>query len=113
MGSADQNFYTRTYMRAGWEQEARAVQRLWLDGDHEAATAHVPDEMVLHTHLLGDDAQVMERIRAYRDAGITTLRLNPQGADLRAQNETLAHALQLVGQLNDPDTEKARKGSQQ
>ena len=99
MGSAKTNFYTQAYIRAGWEDDARAVQALWLEGKRDAAAARVPDEMVLRTHLLGNDAQVLERIRAYRDAGITTLRLAPQGADLAAQNETLARALELVAQV--------------
>ena len=111
MGSAKQNFYTRAYMRAGWQEEARAVQRLWLDGEREAAAARVPDEMVLRTHLLGDDTQVLERIRAYRDAGITTLRLAPQGDDLAAQNDTLTRAMKLVAQVNAQNTSEATEGS--
>src|SRR5262249_5292062 len=96
MGSRRHNFYNDAYRRAGFEDTAVEVQRLWLDGRRDEATARVPDEMVLTTNLLGTEAMVRRRIRAYRDAGITTLRVEPAGATLSERIDTLARVMQLV-----------------
>lgn len=79
MGSAKTNFYNAAYRRAGWADVAEEVQRLWVSGDKEAAVRAVPDEFVLATTLVGTDAMVRDRIRAYATAGITTLRIGMQG----------------------------------
>ncbi|HJQ96195.1 MAG TPA: LLM class F420-dependent oxidoreductase, partial [Acidimicrobiia bacterium] len=71
MGSAKTNFYNEAFQRAGYEELAKRVQSLWIDGRRDEATALIPDELVLQTNLLGTDGMVAERIRAYRDAGIT------------------------------------------
>jgi hypothetical protein len=39
---------------------------------------------------------VRERIRKYRDAGVTTLRLQPDGRTLKERLETLGRAVDLV-----------------
>ena len=100
MGSKEHNFYNQAYQRAGYEEEALAVQRLWLAGERERAAALVTDEMVLHTNLLGTDAMVKDRIRAYRDAGITTLRVQPEGATLAERLETLGRVTDLARQVS-------------
>src|SRR5262245_8976825 len=96
MGSRQHNFYNEAYRRAGYEDAAVEVQRLWLDGRREEAAAHVPDEMVLQTNLLGTEAMVAARIRAYRDAGVTTLRVEPDGATLDERLAILGRVLDLV-----------------
>jgi F420-dependent oxidoreductase-like protein len=99
MGSRRHNFYNEAYRRAGYEDAAVEVQRLWLDGRRDEAAARVPDEMVLRTNLLGTDAMVAARIRAYRAAGITTLRVEPEGAALDARLATLGRLLDLVRRM--------------
>ena len=96
MGSRQHNFYNEAYRRAGYEDAAIEVQRLWLDGRREEAAARVPDALVLQTNLLGSDAMVAARIRAYRDAGVTTLRVEPEGATLAARLATLGRVMDLV-----------------
>jgi F420-dependent oxidoreductase-like protein len=96
MGSREHNFYNEAYQRAGYQEIARTVQSLWLEGKREAAAEFVPDELVLQTNLLGTEAMVLERIRAYRGAGVTTLRVQPQGATPREQLETLGRLVELV-----------------
>ena len=54
MGSATTNFYNDTFRRAGWEEEAREVQRLWLERRREEAAAAVPDDLILRSNLIGD-----------------------------------------------------------
>ena len=66
-----------------------------------------PDEIVLQTNLLGTDAMVKERIRAYRSAGVTTLRVEPEGQDLRERLTTLEHIVDLVSAANRERVETA------
>jgi alkanesulfonate monooxygenase SsuD/methylene tetrahydromethanopterin reductase-like flavin-dependent oxidoreductase (luciferase family) len=96
MGSAETNFYNAAYRRAGFEDAAREVQRLWVTGDKAAATAAVPDELVLGTNLIGDSAMVAERIRAYAAAGVDTLRLGVTGRTVSDRITNLEQAVDLV-----------------
>jgi F420-dependent oxidoreductase-like protein len=96
MGSREHNFYNAAFQRAGYEEEARAVQRKWLEGDRRGAAELVPDEMVLKVNLLGTPEMVRRRMQAYRDAGVTTLRLDPRGGGLRERLETLGRAVELA-----------------
>ena len=101
MGSASTNFYNEAYQRAGWEDVARESQALWVAGKRDQAIAMIPDEMVLGTNLLGDEAMVRERLVAYRDAGVTTIRLSPGGSDLASRLETLGRAMDLVAEVSE------------
>ena len=96
MGSRQHNFYNDVFKRAGYEDAAVEVQRLWLDGRREEAAARVPDELVLKTNLLGTEAMVRKRLETYRQAGITTLRVEPAGDSLDARLATLGRLLELV-----------------
>ena len=96
MGSRRNNFYNEAYQRAGYAEIAVEVQRLWLDGRRDEAAARVPDDLVLKANLLGTEEMVRRRIRAYRDAGITTLRVDPEGPALPQRLETLARLVDLV-----------------
>ena len=96
MGSATTNFYTDAFKRGGWEATALEVQRLWIAGRRPEAIAKVPQEMVMQANLLGDTEMVRKRIRAFRDAGVTTLRVSPQGRDLAEKLATLGRVVDLV-----------------
>ncbi|HEY5726502.1 MAG TPA: LLM class flavin-dependent oxidoreductase, partial [Methylomirabilota bacterium] len=96
MGSARHNFYNDAFRRAGYADAAEEVQRLWLAGDRNEATARVPDELVLKTNLLGTEAMVRARLAAYRAAGITTLRVEPAGKTLDERLATLARLIALA-----------------
>ena len=54
MGSADTNFYNDAFKRAGYEEDARAIQSLWLAGKRKEAAARVPDAMVTEFQILGN-----------------------------------------------------------
>jgi F420-dependent oxidoreductase-like protein len=99
MGSRQHNFYNDAFKRAGYTDVALEVQRLWLDGQREEAAARVPDELVLKTNLLGTDAMVRRRLQLYRDAGVTTLRVEPAGETLDQRLATLGRLLTLVRAL--------------
>ena len=99
MGSRRHNFYNDAYRRAGYADIAAEVQRLWLDGRREEATARVPDELVLKTNLLGTEAMVRERLAVYRRAGITTIRVEPAGDTLDARLANLGRLLEMARSL--------------
>ena len=96
MGSAATNFYNDAYKRSGWESVAREAQALWVAGRRDAAVQVIPTEMVLAGNLLGSEADVRERLAAYRDAGVTTIRLSPVGRDLTERLDTLGRAMALL-----------------
>jgi len=113
MGSPAHNFYNQAYQRAGYEEIAKEVQRLWRNGAHADAVALVPDELVLETSFLGTPQMVQDQFRAYRDAGVTTLRLYPEGRSLQERLDTLGQALDLVRGLDgEPVRADAAVGAQ-
>jgi F420-dependent oxidoreductase-like protein len=99
MGSRQHNFYNDAFRRAGYEDAAAEVQRLWLEGRRDEAAARVPDELVLGTNLLGTEAMVRRRLRAYRDAGITTVRVEPASQNVEERLATLGRLMDLVREL--------------
>jgi F420-dependent oxidoreductase-like protein len=99
MGSKDKNFYNAAFARQGFADDIRAVQDLWLSGRREEAAARVPVELGLKTNLLGTASMIMDRLRLYRDAGITTIQAKLAG-DLRQRVETAAQLVELVDSLN-------------
>ena len=96
MGSPKTNFYNEAYRRGGFEDAAIEVQRLWVEGKRDEAASRVPAEMVMQAALLGPEQTVRERIRRYRDAGVTMLRLDPLGSNPTERLDTLGRAVELV-----------------
>jgi hypothetical protein len=96
MGSRQHNFYNDAFKRAGFADAALEVQRLWLEGKRDEATACVPDDLALKANLLGTEAMVRERLAVYRANGITTLRVDPAGPSLDARLGTLGRLMDLV-----------------
>jgi F420-dependent oxidoreductase-like protein len=100
MGSPEHNFYKDAYARQGFADQVQQIQTLWLERKREEAAALVPDELVIKANLLGTEAMVKHRIRAYRDAGITSISVSPAGETLTERVETLGRFMQLVQAVN-------------
>lgn len=100
MGSRRHNFYNAVYQRAGYADLAQRVQALWLDHQRDAALALIPDDLALKTNLIGTREMVMERLRAHRQAGVTTLRVATEGASLEERVRTLGQIVDLVRTVN-------------
>ena len=96
MGSAKTNFYNDAFSRSGYADVAEEVQSLWVGGKKDEAARRVPDEMILKNHLIGTEDMVKERLRAYRDAGVTTLRVSTGGRDWKERTATLEQAIDVV-----------------
>ncbi len=100
MGSRRHNFYNAAYSRAGYSDVAKEVQDLWLDGRRDEARERVPDDLVLKTHLIGTDDMIKERIRAHRDARVSTLSVGLRGRDL-GSSFTVQHRIETLERLMD------------
>ena len=99
MGTATANFYNDAYSRQGWAEVAAEVRDRWQAGDRNGAAALVTDEMVLATTLIGTEDIVRARLRAWREAGVDTVRLYPSGDTPEARLDTLARGIDLVRAL--------------
>jgi len=99
MGSADTNFYLDAYARAGYADDAKAIQRLWFEGKRKEAVARVPDAMVTEFAAIGTAEMVAERLQKYRDVGVTTLSLRIEGKTLSDRIALLEQAVDLVRAL--------------
>ena len=100
MGSTGSNFYNAAYRRAGYVEMAEQVQGLWQEGRQDDAIAAVPDELAAKNGFLGTDEMVMDRLRAYRDAGVNTVRLDPAGETPTERLDTLSRGLDLVRRVS-------------
>lgn len=99
MGSKKHNFYNDAISRAGFAEVATRVQDLWMDGKRDEAAAMIPDQLITQSNLLGTDEMVLDRIRAYRDCGITTIRVAPAGDTLEDRLNTLGRFTNLISEL--------------
>jgi len=100
MGSPTTNFYWSAYARQGYETAANQVRSLWFDGQKEAAAAAVPDELAIATSMFGTRDQVRSRLRALREAGVTSVRLEPIGLESSDRLAVLATAVELVREVD-------------
>lgn len=98
MGTREKNFYNAAFARQGFVDDVTAVQDLWLAGRREEAADRVPIELGMNTNLLGRPADVAERLRAYRDAGITTVQAKLSGSATE-RLDTLAQLIDLAAAL--------------
>ena len=96
MGSAKTNFYNDAFKRAGYVDEAAEIQNLWVSGKKEAAIARVPEEMILQTNLIGTEEMIRQRLKAYRDAEVSTLRVSTGGKNWKERTNSLAKAIDLI-----------------
>ncbi len=81
MGAKSKNFYNTLFRRYGYEEEAEKIQDLYLDGKKDEAAALVPDEFLASINLVGTEGFIKDRIAAYKEAGVTSLTINPLGED--------------------------------
>jgi F420-dependent oxidoreductase-like protein len=96
MGSRDKNFYNQLVQRYGFEDEARRIQDLYLEGKRDEAMAAIPDALIDTVSLCGTRDHVRERIAAFRDAGVGTLGVTP----LAFTKDDRLEQLRLVAELN-------------
>ncbi|MBF6349682.1 MULTISPECIES: LLM class F420-dependent oxidoreductase [Nocardia] len=73
MGAPELNFHAQVYRRMGYEKEVDEIGALFQAGKKAEAAAAVPDELVLETAIIGNEAQVREQIGVWEASGVTML----------------------------------------
>ncbi len=73
MGARGKNFYNDLACRYGFEEAAKKIQDLYLDGKKEEAAAAVPDELADEVALVGPKERIRDRLAPWRECGVTTL----------------------------------------
>ena len=68
MGARSKNFYNDYAVKLGYEEEAKKIQGLYLDGKKTEAMAAVPDQLVDDTALIGPKERIKERLQAWKAA---------------------------------------------
>jgi F420-dependent oxidoreductase-like protein len=96
MGSREQNFYNRLAQRYGFEDAAREVQDLYLEGRKDEAAAALPAELIDAVSLCGPPDVVRERLAVFRAAGVGTLILSPLASSFADRREQLRLVAELV-----------------
>ena len=99
MGARGRNFYNDVVRGYGWEDEARQIQDLYLDGKKDAAAAAVPAEMLEPMALVGPRGHVAERLAAFAAAGVTTLNVTPLGGSPAERVAQVAAAVELAAEV--------------
>jgi F420-dependent oxidoreductase-like protein len=97
MGSRKQNFYNEVVRRYGFEDAAREVQDLYLEGRKEEAAAALPGELIDAVSLCGPADVVRERLAVFRDAGVGTLIVSPMAWSFADRREQLRLVAELAG----------------
>jgi len=89
MGARGRNFYNDLACRYGFEDAAKTIQDLYLEGNKREAIAAVPDELIDEISLIGPKERIADRLEAWKESGITTMIVGAQQPE----------ALQLMAEL--------------
>jgi F420-dependent oxidoreductase-like protein len=96
MGSRERNFYNQLAIRYGFEDAARRVQDLYLDGKREQAAAAIPAELIDSISLCGPAGVVRERLDAFRAAGVGSLIVTPMAPSAGERVDQLRQLAELM-----------------
>jgi F420-dependent oxidoreductase-like protein len=96
MGSREQNFYNAMACRYGFEEAAKKVQDLYLDGKKEEAAAALPPELIEMVSLVGPKDRVRERLGMLRDAGVGTLITTAFAPDMEERKRMIRDLAELL-----------------
>lgn len=96
MGSRDKNFYKQLVERYGYEDAAKEIQDLYLDGKKDEAMAAIPDDLIDAVTLCGPKEHVKERLAAFKEAGVGTLGVTP----IAFTKDDRIQQLRLIAELN-------------
>ena len=98
MGSREKNFYNALAVRMGFGDAAAQIQDLYLAKDYAGAAAAVPLEFIQRTALIGPPDAIVERLKAYAAAGVTTLSIASYYDTLESRMETVRLMPELLAQ---------------
>ncbi|MBZ4017311.1 LLM class F420-dependent oxidoreductase [Streptomyces purpurogeneiscleroticus] len=90
MGHATRNFHADLMARMGYEEAARRIQRLFLEGRREEAVRAVPDAFADEISLIGPRERIAERLESWRAGPVTDLLVTAPDP----------HTLRVLAELN-------------
>lgn len=73
MGHSARNFHADLMARMGYEEQARRIQKLFLDGRREEAVRAVPDAFADEISLVGPRERIAKRLELWRAGPVTDL----------------------------------------
>jgi F420-dependent oxidoreductase-like protein len=88
MGARGKNFHNDSMVNAGFPEEAKKIQDLFLAGRKQEAIAAVPDAYVERSVLIGTPEHIRQRYVAWAESGITGLTVStnePEALELMAE----------------------------
>lgn len=92
MGAKEKNFYNQIFRKYGYEEEAEAIQDLYLSGKKSQAEAAIPQSYLDATSLIGSEGFIKDRLQVYKEAGVTCLSASFMGT---TTEERVRHCDQL------------------
>jgi F420-dependent oxidoreductase-like protein len=96
MGSREKNFYNALVTRYGFEEEAKEVQDLYLEGKKDEAAARLSPELIDTVSLVGRKERVRDKLQVFRESGVHTLGATPLAFDYEGRIEQL----RMLAELN-------------
>ena len=99
MGSREKNFYNALVTSYGFGDAAKEVQDLYLDGKKEEAAAALPGELIDLVSLCGPKDHVLERMKAFEAAGVTSMNITPMAFDPATRLEQMKSIAELRDRL--------------
>ncbi|MDG1441357.1 MAG: LLM class F420-dependent oxidoreductase [Pseudomonadales bacterium] len=76
MGAKEKNFYNQIFRKYGYEEEAEAIQNLFLSGQKSQAEAAIPQSYLDATSLIGSEGFIKDRLQVYKESGVTSLNVS-------------------------------------
>jgi F420-dependent oxidoreductase-like protein len=73
MGAEGANFHKNLMARMGYEEQANAIQRLFLEGKRDEAIATVPSAFADEISLVGPAERIRDRLQMWEDSPVTML----------------------------------------
>ena len=83
MGARGANFHYDVAVRLGYEEEAKKIQDLYLDGKKQEAAAAVPTRLVEEVALIGPQDKIRADLDEWRESIVTTLLVGGDAATVR------------------------------
>jgi len=82
MGARGRNFYNDLACRYGYEEAAKEIQDLYLDGKKAEAMAAVPDELADAISLVGPKERIRDRYAAWKESPCSVMLLGGGGREI-------------------------------
>jgi F420-dependent oxidoreductase-like protein len=89
MGARGMNFHQQVIIRMGYEDAARQIQDLYLEGRKDEAAAAVPRKLIEQLALIGPPDKIRHDLEAWRESPVTTIIVAGPSERLRAAAELI------------------------